>query len=286
MTLCIAAVCGENGTRNRIAFCCDTRIGDESSGSEIELKLRVLETNWWVMYAGKAARAKELMDIYKAYLKIYEYSSLTVTNDLRIPLTTIQERIADNYIRNNYAISYQEFLKSSKSFLSDDAIAQTLSEIGFLVGDIDVQLILIYCAENEVRLFEVAADVSECTHYSIAGSGSQIAAAILDQREQQQTCDVDQTLYTLFEAKKLAEIGPHVGEDTLIGVLQYEKTRSSQVEFKIISSEGKKQLSKHFSKIGPKKYKSPTTPFSNFYTNATPQSETHPKTPHPTPTHT
>src|SRR5947209_16588899 len=66
-------------------------------------------------------------------------------------------------------------------------------------------------APNIFRI-EEDGEIHHCQNFSAIGTGSVIAHTALYQREQKGDSSIEETLYNLYEASRLARIAPGVGE--------------------------------------------------------------------------
>ncbi len=147
---------------------------------------------------------------------------------------------------------YGEFLEKGKAQLPEESFRQAVYEIG--AQRIEAELILVGYMDDHFVLFQCAdREVTEHSDFIAIGSGAQIAAPVLYQREQNHTHSVEKTVYAVHEAKKLAEIAPGVGRNTTYTLLRPPKDDSSSLDFDFLSPVGKRELEKRFLRFGPKK---------------------------------
>ena len=145
-------------------------------------------------------------------------------------------------------MSYDDFLLNGKSQLAEDLHRQISYEIAQQA--IEAELILIGYAQLGWLIFEFAnSEVEQRRDFSAIGSGRWIAEATLFQREQQNMRSLAETVYAVYEAKRLGQIAPGVGSETTIMVLRY----SNGITNDLASRKDKRFLEKQFRRLGPRK---------------------------------
>jgi 20S proteasome alpha/beta subunit len=111
-----------------------------------------------------------------------------------------------------------------------------------------VEMILMGFTEGDVpQLCQISASGNVSLHerFSAIGEGGRLAEAVLLRREQQDTLNIEETLYNIYEAKRYAERVATVGTDTEMFVMTEPNLRN-------VTPNGYEQLSAMFEKFGPK----------------------------------
>ena len=250
MTLCIASLCDHG---NGMAICFDREIQTDIAKAQTGFKLVVLPSRWQALQAGSLHRTKELTDLYKEHLGTIDVSSMeesAVLEQLRIPPAKLRRRMAETLTQTKFSVGYEDFLRSGKDWFDLDTHRQTLYEISSQNFEGD-ELILFGAASGEFLLYKFSGgEVWQCRDFAVIGSGTTVAEPILYQRKQDWTKSVQETLYSLYEAKKLAEVTPGVGDKTLVAMQFLSKPGRLQW----LSARGLEILEHEFSTFGPKPY--------------------------------
>jgi hypothetical protein len=128
MTLCIGALSQDRGY-SRAIICVDKRVETDASSAENELKFTLLSPTWCALLAGPLPEAKELVDIYSAYLKQTEICGQDIIEYLREPPRTLRLRLANALTHQRVAMSYDEYLEVGKEQLHEDVYRQLSYDI-------------------------------------------------------------------------------------------------------------------------------------------------------------
>jgi hypothetical protein len=228
VTLCIASLCDHG---NGMAICFDREIQTEIAKAQTGFKLVGLPSQWHALQAGSLHRAKELTDLYIEHLGTIDLASMeepAVLEQLRIPPARLRRRMAEALTQEKFSTGYEDFLRSGKDWFDVDTHRQTLYEISSqnFGGD---ELILFGSISGGFLLYKFSGgEVWQCRDFAVIGSGTTVAEPNLYQRKQDWTKSVQETLYSLYEAKKLAEVTPGVGDKTLMAMIFLPKPGSLQ----------------------------------------------------------
>ena len=245
MTLCIAAHCMEPDWTGspRIVAAFDWKIEEDSVGSsEGHAKLRHLTEEWVALLAGPSiSETEDLALRYQAFL-VNNHEQLTRGNlrdQLRRPLNAYRESLADRHTHGLLAVPYSDFLDHGENWFPEELRRQVALEIA--QQKIDAEIVLIGVVEKEYLVIAdcVYGEVRLCHHFTAIGSGHSVAKASLYHRGQESTCPLSETIYSIFEAKKLGENVPGVGKVTTIlvvrrnedGTLAWDVLQSEDIEF-------------------------------------------------------
>ncbi len=226
MTLCIAAIANEPDTGSCIVSCFDKRGENKFTSAQTEMKFRYLGGYWFALLAGDIFQANELIGMYRAHLRDRELSKDGAIEELRKPVEAFREKLVNRLVASRFSMTYREFLAIGAQFPAD-IYRDTCSDIVAL--ELDCELILLGFVERHPMIFIVDQDCSVSTDdwlgFAAIGSGSTLAEAWLNFREQTKWMALGQTMYHLWEAKKFADRAPGVGEKTELTVLSLNSLR-------------------------------------------------------------
>lgn len=256
VTVCIAAMCEHNG-EPRIVLCSDWKGEEGFGGSETTDKWRSLPKGWEALIAGDLSRAEELIARYESHLKLMPDmpNDNTLYDEMKKPAHTQKAALIDDYVRQLLGISYVDFLSSTT--LPHEFVAKQLDEVarirlgaqvilaGFcqFVPTMDINSYLFVVGEEHTESTDV---VRIADNFAAIGSGAYVAIPVMHQHEHESDKPLMETIYTIFEAKRLSEIVPGVGQATSLEIME----PSGKV--KVLSDAGYKQCMTLFSKLGPK----------------------------------
>jgi len=258
VTVCIAAICQHEG-QFRIVTCADWKQETDLAGSETADKIRLLPKEWVALMAGALNRAEELVGRYERKLRNIEQ----VEDDedlyavMKEPASQHKEALADDYIRHMLGISYKEFLERANT-LPQEFVADKLKEISSI--NLGAALILAGFMEVKKQVFKneslpylfVVDDsgthqdvVRAEDNFAVIGTGAYVAIPALNQREQDDNKNLMETIYNVYEAKRLAEVVLGVGQATSIDVIGPNGVST-------LSEAGAERCKRIFAGIGPK----------------------------------
>lgn len=253
MTLCIAAETNGLFGDQRVVVGFDWRIETQTASSQVGFKFEVLSDNWIALLAGPLVQARELTLKYSVLLRADE-DSLTegnVLEYLRGPAFEIRKSLAEAYTRSTAAMSYEDFLEHGESMLPEDLRRQIAFDIS--KQRVEAEVILVGWVESGFEIFQILdGNVTRSSDFATIGSGSHVAEVTLYRHEQNSLKDLGQTLYAVYEAKRLGEISPGVGTATSIGILFHNE---KGVGFEFASDDDKAFLERQFRRFGPKAVK-------------------------------
>ncbi len=257
MTLCIAALCDlkareKTAIDDVVVGCFDWRIETGTSSAQTAFKFSKLNKRWAVMMAGPLAQARELSNMYKAFLNS-EGDSITNVNvleKLREPSIRFRQSLASAYTQSTVAMPYDAFLRDGKTQLPEDLFRQISYDIA--QQKLEAELILIGLLGRHFRIFECfAGEVHEAEDFAVIGSGKTIAESALYQREQSDIRSLSLSIYAVFEAKRLGENAPGVGTKTTTVIIHRDS--ENNLDYELVTSAGKNFLEKQFERFGPRK---------------------------------
>lgn len=224
MTLCIAAACS-NHRQDAIVLCIDSLVTTGTASSETEYKLVDLGP-YAAMFSGNIPEARELLSCYADYLARHPLQNPSLDErleQLREPLLIQKREMIDATVRRRTGMSYQKFLDRDTHF--DPGIrAKICADIENL--SIDVDLIIVGGGVERLWIFRERMERIEAEiNFACIGDGAEAAEQSLHRREQQESLSLNETLYHVYEAKRMGELAPTVGKKTDLSV--FERSKSS-----------------------------------------------------------
>lgn len=233
MTLCIAAKAFNSLTDSlsdgTIVLCCDRRLETPIAQADIGYKWRAISRQWQIMLAGDFPLAVELAGIYEGYFAEEEsvtQQQIATIERLRVPLDRLRRRIADQFTQGRFAVSYDELLHRGQSWLGEQIFKETLSELRARIEQEEksVQALLIGPGDDGfLAIYKYSyGQLWECEDFAAIGSGETIAEAILFYRGLMNTGSLMKAAYIVYEAKRMGEITPGVGESTSMIVSEFK----------------------------------------------------------------
>lgn len=261
MTLCIGALMRQD-YGDRIALCFDTRISADAFGSETEYKFSPLSEQLCCLVAGRPGIAKELVYAYREYLAKQTLAPENLAEHLQQPILRLKRRMAESYTGRKWGLSYEEFLKSGSSYFPADYYQHHLAVIDQHKSG--VELIVAGFIGEQPTLCSVRDDqVTMETTVALIGTGAYTAEPCIHAREHRAGTDWRLGVYNVFEAKKIGERSPFVGEDTRLFVVYPPEKGQTQIRFSTVTPEGENRLTKLLEEYGPK----PMIRFPDFESN-------------------
>jgi len=174
--------------------------------------------------------------------------------EMKKPAQEFKKSLAESFIHQSLGMSYAKFLEQADK-LPDDFVMAKLSEIDemklraslILAGFVHIEgekeanpyLFVVQDSETHQDAVRIEAD------YAVIGSGTYVAKPSLDQRGQDSAKGLMETIYAVYEAKKMSEIVLGVGAATSIDIMEQGRMLS-------LSQAGHDACAKLFGKIGPR----------------------------------
>jgi hypothetical protein len=261
VTLCIAAACLD-GDEPKVVLCTDWREEVEGVGSaETSDKLTFIKDGWLALLAGDGAAGDALVSVYQTELGDTTLTQANLLTELEKPMHKRKQCLADSYTRQTLGMAYSEFLRYGKQKFPEDFFKEHISQI----MKIRLDASLIICGfvdeydhvdkktEKWPWLVRVQDDpwnpqnnLTIEADFTAIGSGADSALASLYRREQQSELSLMHTIYFLYEAKRLSEGVPGVGESISIDVLDQDGNVAS------LTDEGYDKCDELFRRFGPR----------------------------------
>ena len=247
MSVCIAMKRDLFGAE--VVACCDRQISTDYISSETGFKVRPLNNYWIALQAGVDPITDEVLDLFGDSMP--DVDDLNPIEALRVPLRQWRRRLAEAYIHQQHAISFDEFYDAK--WMDTEIWSETQREIGrrYETQKKDVQLVLIGQVGMQLNLYSVIdGEISECKQIAVTGTGYAVAEAALYWRlDHDMERTLEQTVYAVYEAKKLSEMSPYVGEKSVMSILTAGQHGIGY------SRVNQKALAKQFQRFGPKPYR-------------------------------
>lgn len=269
MTLCITAVCDDRSkTEPKIVLCADMERAVEGIGaSETEDKLGFVKKGWPTLVAGTISRANELINVYAGYLKEHEteITEFNLIDHLRKPAHLQKEKLVDEYLRQTYSFDRAYFYGAGSTALPETFVSAVTDNISRI--KLDGSLIIAgFSNETDLdsgavsprpflAIVDEITDVSSSQEYvrleyefAAIGSGQYTALSSLYRREQDSANSLRRTLYKVYEANRLSEKVPGVGERYIALYILHSDGHVEE-----LTKEGYDYLSDIYDEFGPQK---------------------------------
>jgi len=264
MTLCIGAIAWEQETNTDcIVLCCDYKVSGDECASETQYKFQTLSDQLVCMFADSAGRAKEAIWNYRAYLPTVQLTQQDIADHLLYPILKLKLRLARSYVGRRLGVEYTDFLANGAAWFGVDYHREYIKTIEehplrlqlVIAGFIDAVPILCEFRGEHIEL---------CDSYAMIGSGAYIAEPAMHAREHDKNTALLRALYNVYEAKRLAETSPAVGQITKMFVLRPPEAHCSRIQVWVVTTEVENHLQKLFEEYGRK----PMGRIPEFPTNA------------------
>jgi hypothetical protein len=245
VTVCIAATCDNDG-ETKIVICTDKKASNVLGSSETHLKIRDLRHGWRCLTSGTESDINALAYLYD--LQFFDKEKLKynkIDETIKQPLYERKRILADEYVRNRFAMSHEDFLKTGKERLPSDIFHDAVQRISAI--DLKAEFIVVGFIEDtpEIYFTESTGKAHAATHFAVIGEGEYVASSALMRRGQYNWLSLELTLYNVYEAKKLAEAVGSVGTKTNLAVI------GKDGEAKLLGLDIDNQLEALYNKYGP-----------------------------------
>jgi 20S proteasome alpha/beta subunit len=220
MTVCLATI---NNKQNSIAFATDRMVTSTSPPIEFEHvlpKLTQINNSCIALSAGDAICGKEIFDVVK--------EGMGQTNP---PIKHIAERIRDVYQQKRLQVletvhlrsrglNHKIFFEAGSKLLPSNIYAQI--DYAFATFGLPVEILIAGVDESGPNIFGIRnpglLDCYKPIGFHIIGSGTMHALVSLTEHYSPDS-SLAAALYTVFRAKRVAEVAPGVGQETDIGMV-------------------------------------------------------------------
>lgn len=267
MTLCIAATCINNLTRRRrndvpsIVICADMLVSASGYSSETEFK-RVEIGPYVALFSGTTSEARELLSSYSDFLAAnpLEGDPLSAANrlaQLRQPLENYKWHKLDHLVRMRLGMGYTEFLERGDQ-IDSQVRTPILADLWALTVEVELLLASIVPGPDAYErsfIFRLTnQDLEVRKNFAAIGEGTAAAEQSLHRREQSELSLLTDTLYHVYEAKRMAELAPSIGKHTSLAVIEPDDEGEVSWKIRAISHEAKEYLESRFLELGPKSF--------------------------------
>lgn len=247
MTVCIAAAC-EADNEKKIILCTDQKSSSALGSAETARKEIPLGHSWRCLTAGTEPDILALVRLYKKQFQDSKnLKADTIDASVKAPLHQRKKELAEEYVRRRFAFSHDEFVKFGKERLPAEIFYDANQRIDQL--NLNASLILAGFIDGEPEIYYTESDgvARAANHFAIIGEGEYVAASALLRRQQDDWTSFENTLYHVWEAKKLSEAVGSVGRTTFMSVISKDGSR------RLTSLELESQLESAYKKYGPQK---------------------------------
>jgi len=262
MTLCIAAACKE-GEASRIVLCTDEMVSTEVSSSETEFKLVHLP-RFIGMFSGFTSDARELLSIYEKYLSdqrsnngLSNLSAHEWLEKFRAPIR-VRKKAHIEHLLAGHGLTFKEYADRS------DKLGDLRKEVWQEAENraFEVELLMTGFTEEKSQALSashlicrvIRGDAEVHTNFACIGAGREAAEQSLHRREQDSYVQLAQTLYHVYEAKRMGEQSPRVGKRTTLAVMGPRIDEKDLTDYRlgIVRMEGMQLLENYYRQYGPK----------------------------------
>lgn len=244
-TVCIAAVCVDK-TRVFAVLCSDTRVEWQGiTSTDLGYKRVSVAPGVSIMFAGSITGAREMIERYRKYLSKNTLLFDDPCDGLHVPLRAQQRADAERYLSATLGMKYSEFIRldagSQKQHMSD-----------MLAWKQYAQLLVVWSGKKSgrsfVRLFVVTDKVDELPSHAHIGVGANASLAALHLRNYRANCGLAEAVYSVYEAKRVAELVPGVGQETHMEITEFDPSVGKDVSYPLTTKETL-ILSQQYSKL-------------------------------------
>jgi len=230
-----------------LILCTDMMGSTDSSSAETTYKIHMHSGNFCGLIAGQVASARELVSACLVELDappaISKFSE--VLTRVRAGIANYKNAFADSHVQSRFGISYLEFRKSGRSAFPADVFREVSWEIKNHYSQ--AELAIAGFIDKAPMIVKVAGDTAwECDDFAVIGSGTAIGESSLFHREHNHHYGLDQSIYHVYEAKRLAEKAPSVGKKTMLFVV------GPGGDMQTLRPSGFKILDEYFQRLSPR----------------------------------
>jgi 20S proteasome alpha/beta subunit len=257
MTICIGALFSVPGGGQGVILCSDTRgTVPGFASSDRTWKFETLGYRIEGMISGQLSCGRELASIYRGYMGTgdtrIELTRTNILDHLKAPPRLLKRKLIDDYFGLRWGISYQQFLDGALNNLQPSELFRIDTEINAITFPDGTSMLISSLALGNPDLFVVDTNgqVYIEDDFAVVGSGYAVARASLSQRRYHGFFPLAYALYSVYEAKKLSEVDPNVGPDTVTRVTYIRDGESKQ---HLITTEDERKLDIYFSTLGPQR---------------------------------
>jgi hypothetical protein len=176
-----------------------------------------------------------------------DFDENLVTSMVRDALLTRKLEKADETTRGQYGLSYDELRKVGNTQMPPDLFREAM----WAVRDCDIRAQFIVYGFTDFGLpllveTDTSGKVFIREDFAVVGSGGYLAQSVMMHREHHESASVEETFYTVYEAKRYAEGDRSVGPSTTLLRADQDGGRF------MITAGGKKWADKLYQRFGPR----------------------------------
>ncbi len=246
VTVCIAATCEDNGAPVIVA-CVDGKASSSLGSQEYAVKFRLINEWWTVLTAGSQDEINLILPSFRArFASPMIKDETTIVPLVQSVLRERRQQKREELVQNKYSMTYQDFLATGKERLPEDIYRADVYDISQIC--IDAEFIVIGFLDDHMPMLihtDRFGNVRIMDHFATAGEGAFLAEASLLQREQYDFYPLWQTVYCVYEAKRISERVSSVGKETALVIMKQNG------DIDLIKEVGRKFLGEQFLKFGP-----------------------------------
>jgi hypothetical protein len=255
VTLCIAAPCFVRDEidecRSKIVFGWDAREENQFAGGDIAFKAGWANKYLMALMSGEGSAPEDFLATCKSCLP-EEVSSENAFDALNAAVGAHKNKLCQRRSQKKFGIDYERVLTKGQEEIPLDTRERFFYDLEKLDAGFEV---VIFGFSRELPLVFVVDgdDVRACSQtFATNGSGAFIAETVLYQRKQHGGLHLDNTLYNVYEAFKLATgAAPGVGIEFVIGIAS-PSNNERRMDHQFINDDGKELLEEAFQKFGPR----------------------------------
>ncbi|MEO8129174.1 MAG: hypothetical protein ABJF23_33630 [Bryobacteraceae bacterium] len=229
------------------------------------MKVDMVGNGWMAMIAGNAGKARQLVANYRTTLNSegLTIDHANIHDHLSMAPRLQRRKLVEDYIQSKLSISYETFLSDGKSILPEELHRQILWDVQAIT--LDCEIVLAGFIGTAPYVFSVWRDgsVSQAEAFVAVGSGATVAQAALFQRGFDGSLDIMEALYYIYEAKRLSEVAPGVGQTTGMFVMLPSRRVGGDSAIFGISLGAFESLNAQYRRFGLKAFK-PTIGFGDL----------------------
>jgi 20S proteasome alpha/beta subunit len=245
LTICIAAVC-ELYRNSMVVLCTDRKASSSLGSTETAYKDRPIGKNLVGLYAGDESGIIALHALLKKHMRpVADLDETNVKVQVAAALDARKRDLVERLVQGRFAFSYDEFLKHGKERLTQNWFARTEDDIAQITLEADCILAGFIADFPLIVTTDRSSNIRIQDHFASIGEGGYLADSVLLHRGQNETKNIGETLYNVYEAKRYAERVGSVGPTTTIAILHQDKAPQ------VVTPEGMDDLAEKYKKFGP-----------------------------------
>lgn len=264
MTLCIAAACGSY-KQHAIVYAWDAREENQFVGSDIAFKVSGASKTLLALMSGEGSAPEDYLATCRSTLPDSMEPDESY-DQLNKAVAIHKQKLAERLSQKRFGISYERLLTKGQQEIPAENRDRFFYDLERL--DPGYEVIVFGFLKKYIQIYIIDGyTVRSCNEtFGAVGSGAIVAETVLYQRKQESSLTVDQTLYNVYEACRLAGGAPGVGKFEMAVIDSTKFDERGFPESRYVGDHGKAILEKTFQKFGPRNIKqAPEFGDSAFY---------------------